>query len=378
MKILIAIPYFPPALGGMEKHVYTIAKGLKQKYGWEIVVVTSNHEENKYKEEILEGMKIYRLKRWFKISNTPINPLWYFQIKRIIKKEKPDIVNGRAPVPFMVDMAALASGDIPFILGYHFPSMKKGNLILDMPILIYEKTLLKKTIGISKLIICSSEFVNYNFFKGYSDKTITITQGINEDKFKPNKKVKEKYDVLFVGNFATPLKGLDYLLESISIIKTKIANIQLAVVGDGNLDRYKKIVNDLGINNNVLFLGELSEKDLVKIYQESKTFVLPSLNENFPSVLLEAMACKKPVIGTNVGGIPYIINNNKNGLLVPPKNPQALTIAIIKLLKNPKLTKKLAEQGYKSVNKRYNWNNRIKKINELFLKVLKENENNPK
>jgi len=70
---------------------------------------------------------------------------------------------------------------------------------------------------------------------------------------------------------------------------------------------------------------------------------------------LEAMACKKPVIGTNVGGVPFLIDNNKNGLLVPPRDPQALADAIIKILENPKLAKEMGENGYKKVSQGFTW-----------------------
>src|SRR3989344_8783646 len=109
-KIMFVTPYFYPKIGGLENYAYNIAKGLKKKYDWEVVVVTSNHEQpHKYKEEKIDGMKVYRLPRWFKVSNTPINPMWYFMIKKIIKKERPNIINAHTPVPFMADMAAMAA-----------------------------------------------------------------------------------------------------------------------------------------------------------------------------------------------------------------------------------------------------------------------------
>ena len=123
MKIMIVAPYFYPKIGGMENYAYNIGKGLKEKYGWEVVVVTSNHEERKYKEEQMDGMKIYRLPFWFKISNTPINPMWLFSIHKIQKEEHPDIINAHSPVPFISDITSLIAGKIPLVTTYHSGSM---------------------------------------------------------------------------------------------------------------------------------------------------------------------------------------------------------------------------------------------------------------
>ena len=79
MKIMFVCPYFYPKIGGLENYVYNIAKRLSLKH--EIVVITSNHLNLKDKIEFFEGMKVIRLSKMFKISNTPINPFWYFKIK---------------------------------------------------------------------------------------------------------------------------------------------------------------------------------------------------------------------------------------------------------------------------------------------------------
>ena len=182
-KVMFVTPYFPPKIGGAENYAYNIAKGLKKKYGWEVVVVTSNHEQpHKYKEETLDGMKVYRLPRWFKLSNTPINPMWYFMIKKIIKKENPDIINGHSPVPFIADVAARIAGKLPFILTYHAGSMKKDKLFQDSLIIPYEKIILKKTIRLSNKIICSSKVVKEDFIKNERS-IVGIRNAINSNLF---------------------------------------------------------------------------------------------------------------------------------------------------------------------------------------------------
>jgi glycosyltransferase involved in cell wall biosynthesis len=369
MKFLVVTPYFYPKIGGLENYAYNISKGLKDKYGWEIVVITSNHEENKDREEEIDGIKIYKLARWFKISNTPINPMWYFQIKNIIKKEKPDVINAHTPVPFISDVTARVCGDIPFILTYHTGAMMlKGKLLEDLLIKFYESSILKVTLKKAKKIICPSDFVRFDFLKDYAKKTITITPGVDINRFMP-KIVNSKNKILFVAGLkkAEKYKGLEYLLSAVNIIKKNIKDVKLTVVGEGDyIIYYKKLCKDLEIERNVEFKGRLIGRKLVEQYQKSNVLALSSLSESFGIVLLEAMACKKPVIGSNIGGIPYVIDNDQNGLLVPPKDPQALADAIIKILTNPKLAKKMGEEGYKKVTKYFTWEKQINTTKEII------------
>ncbi|GAG24395.1 unnamed protein product, partial [marine sediment metagenome] len=227
----------------------------------------------------------------------------------------------------------------------------------DIIIWLYEKTIFIKTLKKAKKIICSSDFVRLNFLKDYSNKTLTITPGIDINKFKPMK-INVKNKILFVANLkkAEQYKGLEYLLLAISIVKSGIKNIKLIVVGSGDYaNYYKKLCQKLKIDRNVIFKGRVIDKNLVREYQQTNVLVLPSLFESCPTVLLEAMACEKPVIGTNICGIPYLIKNEENGLLFPPKDSEALAETIIKILNNPIFAKSMGENGYKKVKENFLW-----------------------
>src|SRR5438128_397088 len=116
MKVLFITPHFPPVLGGLENYALNIALGLKQTYDYEVVVITSNPNR---KQQIVQdycGIKVYRLPIMLQILNTPINPFWYGTLKSIIRAEKPDIINSHQPVPFIGDLAAFLTGNIPFVL----------------------------------------------------------------------------------------------------------------------------------------------------------------------------------------------------------------------------------------------------------------------
>jgi glycosyltransferase involved in cell wall biosynthesis len=374
MKIMVVAPYFYPKIGGMENYVYNISKGLRKKHKWEIIVITSNHEKRERKEEIIDGIKIYRLPFWFKISNTPVNPMWLFSIRRILREERPDIINAHSPVPFISDITSLIAGKTPLIINYHSGSMIKPSSIWNPLIFLYELLFLPMIFRKSQKIICySPDFMKRNL-NIYKAKVNYIPPGVDTKVFKLSKK-RSANDVLFVGRIEknSDWKGISYLFEAISIVKRIKPDISLRLVGPGDRVEYFKMYSQkLGINKNIKFVGSKINSELALEYQHSKVIVLPSIteSESFGIVLIEAMACKKPVIGSNVGGIPYVIDNEQNGLLVPPKDPEALAKAIIKILKNPKLAKKMGRNGYMNVMDNFTWNKQVKKTNDLFTDII--------
>jgi len=144
-------------------------------------------------------------------------------------------------------------------------------------------------------------------------------------KFNPNKERSNKKRMLTVCNLI-PRKGINYLLESLSQLKQKRQDFTLDIVGDGpNRKEYEELTEKFGLDKIVKFYGR--QPEIVSFMRNCDFFVLPSLYENFGVVYIEAMACGKPVIGT-LGGGPKEIINKDTGILVPPKDIEALTSAI--------------------------------------------------
>lgn len=369
---MFVCPYFPPHIGGSENYVYKIASGLSKIYGWEMVIVTTNQNKKRIQKEQKNGIKIYRLPVLFTLSNTPINPFWYIQIKKIIQKEKPALINAHMPVPFMADVTALACNNVPFVLTYHSGSMIKKNFFADAPIFIYEYIFLKYTLKKAELIICCSDYIKDDFLKEYKNKAITINPGVDA-LYKYAGKISDRKIILFVATLTKSqrYKGLTYLLQALVTVKRLLEDVRLFVVGDGNaLPDYRKLVAQLGLNNDVVFTGSLRGRKLIKMFKKARVLVLPSLNESFGMVLIEAMAQSIPVIGTNIGGIPYIITHGKDGFLVPPKNAKALARAIKRILTDSNLAKSMGEEGYRKVKANYLWDKQILRTKELFDKFL--------
>jgi glycosyltransferase involved in cell wall biosynthesis len=164
------------------------------------------------------------------------------------------------------------------------------------------------------------------------------------------------------------------LLKSLNYIKNFI---DLKIIGpsDWNLYYYQKILRWIEIENrkgkhNIKYLGHVDQPILIQEYQKASIFVLPSLFEPFGIVLLEAMSCKTPVVATYVGGIPEIVKNGENGILVPRNNPLKLAEAIDYLLENEDVRIKFGEAGRKWVIENFSIEALIKKLCKIYEVVL--------
>jgi glycosyltransferase involved in cell wall biosynthesis len=139
-------------------------------------------------------------------------------------------------------------------------------------------------------------------------------------------------------------KGYPFLLEAIKTVRNQIPDIQLLIVGSGKMEiELKSIVKKLDLSDSVTFTG--ARTDIPAILSSLDLFVLPSLWEGHPLVLLEAMATGLPVVATQVGGNPEVVIHGETGLMVPPSNPVQLASAIITLMQNPDLRHKMGEAG---------------------------------
>lgn len=363
-KILFVSPYFKPQTGGLENYVSSIQEGLSG-LGWKTIVVTSNAEGEPYREEDIGGAKVYRLPVWFRLSNTPMNPLWYFALKKIIRRERPDIINAHAPVPFIADMAAFAAKDVPFVLTYHAGTMRKRKVLMDAVIWLYESSFLRHTARKAVRIICPSRFVVRTMLGEFEDKTTVISPGIDTSLFRPaSPDVGRTGDAIFVGRYANmyEMKGLYDLIGAIE----RLPDVRLTVVGEPVSSGA----------SNVTFVGTKNLRELVDEMQGKGVLILPSRAhaESFGMVLIEAMACKVPVIGTDIGGIPEVIENGTDGIIVPPEDRQALTSAIRSILTDRRLADTLTENAYEKVTRNFTWIRKVEETERIFDAILAASE----
>jgi glycosyltransferase involved in cell wall biosynthesis len=207
------------------------------------------------------------------------------------------------------------------------------------------------------------------------EKLEIIPFGVDIRFFKPLKipKNDEIFQILSVG-YLIERKGFEYLIKAMKKVLNEHSNVQLTIVGSGPLEKkLKELIKDLKLKDNIEIIKNVSDNELLQLYNSSDLFVLPSIvdsqgnTEGLGVVLLEAMACKLPVIGSNIGGIPDIIQDKETGLLVSERDISEISNAINNLIEDENLRKTLAINGYNNVKDKFSW----KKVAKSYLKIYK-------
>jgi glycosyltransferase involved in cell wall biosynthesis len=213
---------------------------------------------------------------------------------------------------------------------------------------------------------------NFNFVK----KTITISNGVEVSKLISIKnnilKVKNfnNRTILSVSNLISQ-KGIDYNLKAISKLVNKYPNLKYLIIGNGpEKDHLKRLTENLGINQMVEFLGQLSHKKVMEYMAVTDIFSLPSWNEAFGVVYIEAMAQGKPVIGCQGEGIEDFVEDGKTGLLAKPKDVDSLVKALDFLLSHPTEAQEIGKRAGDLVLKHYTWEKNAEKTIEVYQEVL--------
>lgn len=173
----------------------------------------------------------------------------------------------------------------------------------------------------------------------------------------------------YVANFASG-KGHVQLIIAFDEVKRQIPNAKLIFAGRGKLKEVEDTVGRLGLGRRITFAGW--RDDAAAIYNATDIFVQPSLSEAFSQVLIEAMGCGLPVIATKVGGAAEVIENDVNGILIEPDDPQAIAREVIRLTGDEKLRSVIADRGMTSVRERFSAETMVERHLELYKKWMDE------
>lgn len=196
------------------------------------------------------------------------------------------------------------------------------------------------------------------------EKIVMITNGVDIHRFKPNENPREGIcNIMYVGRLRE-YKGLNYLLEAWSeIIKKHRAH--LFFVGDGSIkNTLKKQCKDLGICGSVKFLGMVD--DVPAMLKVADIYVQPSLNEGLPNSVLEAMSMGLPIVATKISGNEDIVIEGENGFLVPPKDSNCLENALLKLIENQSLRKKMGRRSRTIIEENYAFEKVVNKLENIY------------
>ncbi len=344
-----------PQIGGAELQIYLLAKFLnKEKFRVTLACSNFKQLDNWSKKFESEGIEIIRLNVKGKHDIKHLS-----ELKKIIKEKEIDLLHVHVWNPASCRYAFLAATKTktPIITTEHDPF--KLSTIKNL----FKKYTLNK---ISKIITISenNKKLLEELYPKHKNKIVMIHNGIDTTWWKSQlirftakdrKKIKEevffaKENTLIITSIAElhERKGQKYLIEAIPNLIEEYSNIKIVFIGEGKERKnLEKLVKKLKIEKHVTFTGR--QKDIPQLLKASDIFVLPSKREAFGLVNLEAMLIPLAIIASNVGGIPEIVKNGETGILVQPKNSDALSKAIKKLIASPELRKKMANAGHKRI-----------------------------
>lgn len=280
-----------------------------------------------------------------------------YDLIKYIKLKKIEIVHVHLfPSLYFAAIASIFLPNIKFIYTEHSTSNKRRNYKILRRI---EKTIYNRY----DKIICCSNNVKLSLCKWIptiESKCSVVNNAINSIDIIQREKI---FDFILIGSMRSNVKGFDIFLNALATIKDD--SLKIAILGDGMLrDELKKQAISLNLINNVEFLGNKS--DVSHYLAMSKIFILSSRWEGLPLALLEAMASGLACICTDVGEVSSIIDNEKNGIIVPPNDEEKLASAMEKLLRSELIQKKIGENAKRTFEEKFTMDIYSKNITYIY------------
>ncbi len=396
MKVALVCPASLPAtqFGGIVFLAVDLAREISE-MGHNVTIYTTDLDfsngPNKFNKNLPElekfgKFKINRTHVWFSLKLFFINSSMFKQIEL----DKPDIIHsiGLRSYQSIVAWRVSKKLKVPLIVSDQgglttHPFLTESGIFLKILYKI-QNYFIKKIINDSDAISVANEYEKEIFLSmNRNSKIEIIRNGVNLQTLISKEKVREKYNIkskfiLFVGRFSKS-KGIETLIYSFNNIKNegKFPNLKLLIMGvDFGFEKeMEELIKKFRLEEKVLVIKNPPREDVISAYGESEFLVLPSQWELSPLVPLESFAFKKPVIATKSHGIPFTVQDGKNGILVEPGNPEELSKAITKLMLDDELRVRMGESGYKFVHEECNCISMAKNSLKLYEHVLGNNDN---
>lgn len=375
MRILIATQYFLPTIGGQQFSTYQLAIELI-KLNHQVTILTFNKGKISNLKHDISELSIIRLQTNFEIGRSNFSVNLITHVKNIINKH--DVIHVNIPSPILLEFIAFYS----YICKKPLFISERGEPDIES---IYKKILYKfyqKIIFPISLKYASvfhattqSYAKSINFFDKIRSKIIIIPHGYNPF-YNSNQNLMSSVEFLdryflFVGNLHKDnyYKGVPILIHAYNyFISSTKSERKLIIVGDGDLrSKYEALSKKIASNENIIFLGELNNFELVKIYSKAIALIVPSTKgpESFGIVIIEAFSKGVPVIASHIPGIDDIVSHFENGMLVDPNNVLELSKAMKLISTDEALWKKLSRNSLIS-SKKYQWDFLAKKYEEIY------------
>ena len=369
--------FFPPVFGGIERHIHDLTTGL-QKAGVETEVLVCSRKASTDRYEV-EGVRIVRVAQWGRVLSAPVSPGFPLWLRRLARDKH--VLHFHCPNP-TGEIALLLSGlQVPVVASYHSDIVRQ-----KISGLLYRPLLRRFLWRAARILVATPIHIGMSpHLRAFREKCTVVPFGIGLERFAltPERASRSAEIraacgtplVLFVGKFRY-YKGLPILLHAMVDVPAK-----LLLVGGGPAEpELCRLVRKLGLQDRVFFEGNVPDSELPSYYHACEVLVLPSTHrsEAFGIVLLEAMACRKPVVTTELGtGTSYVNQNELTGLVVPPGDAAALAAALRRLLADAALRERFGSAGCERVQREYTREQMIRRVLSVYERELERGSLRP-
>jgi rhamnosyl/mannosyltransferase len=369
MKVLQVNKLYYPHIGGVENHVRELVLAIKDRVEVKVLVASTGPIG---RTELIDGVEVTKVASLGRLRSSPIVPTFGPWLRRL----KSDIFHFHFPFPTgeLAYLRALPPGKL--VVTYH------SDIIRQRLLLRLYAPYLRKFLNFADRIIASSpNMVEHSpFLHDFQEKCTVVPFGVDLRKFEMTSEIKEKVSqlrtkygprmILFLGRLIY-YKGLEHL-----VVAMKEIDANLVIAGSGPLEHeLRKMVSESGLRRKVDFVSQPRDEDIPAYYHACDVFVLPSVerSEAFGIVQLEAMACGKPVVSTNLPtGVPFVNLDEETGLIVPPRSSTALADAVNRLLEDESLRTKLGAQGRARVQREFTRELMANRVLQVYEEITRD------
>lgn len=335
MKVLLHCVYFPPEVGGLESHVYYLARGLVER-GHEVAVVTSRSLPGAAAEEDMDGIRVHRT--WFPARNP-----WGWAAhalgsvpSTLAGARRADVIHAQAFPSVVPGALARKASGAPLVATFH-----TSHFLTRAERPLWRPLLGRLVRAPDHALAASQEISAVAMDLAPGVKVEALANGVETRLFRrvePTLAGGDRLRVL-VPRRLFPKNGVEYFLRALPLAVAEV-DLEAVLIGDGpERQRLEGLVRELGMVARVTFMGKRAHREMPGLLSSGDLAVIPSLMEATSVAALEAMACELPVLASRVGGLPEIVDDEV-GALCPPGDPATLAGAMVRLLQDPDLREK--------------------------------------
>ncbi|VAW41319.1 hypothetical protein MNBD_CHLOROFLEXI01-3227 [hydrothermal vent metagenome] len=353
-----------PVVGGIENHIKDLAEA-EAALGHDVTVLVTNPGGQRGREW-LNGVQVIRAARLATVASTPLS----LALPVLLANLQPDVTHVHFPYPLGEVSQWLLSRKRPYLIGYHSDVVKQQRILR-----FYNPLLRRVLAGAGQILVGSDNYVQSSIYlRPFAHKCSIVPYAVDAERFAqaaPGWPEDGRFTILFMGRHRY-YKGVNDLIQAVALLPAALA-VRLLLGGDGPLrGAWEALSVELGLQDKISFIGNLSDDDLPRFYASGDLFVLPanSRAESFGKVLQEAMAAGLPCMTTELGtGTSFVVQDGVTGRVVPPRNPAALAAAIQQLVMNPDLCQKLGQQGQQRVRTEFSREQMVTKVEMAYTAV---------